>query len=943
VEILNTFTCNILRGSLIIQPLLMRKNFYQISFWLSGLLILFILSGQSEKDIKEPQQNLPAEIVNRLDSLRDKDDLSEWLYAYREYVYADPARRISLLIDAQSSVWRPAKTDAERTEWFNCLTAQGYYLLYGGNILRSINAYEQAYRFYFDKPLPGTDVLEYVLKPLGNNYTRLGDYDRAIFIQEKSLALAEEKDSSQISSICHNLATTAIWKEDLPLAKQYCEKGLMQVKKNSPLHGLLLSTLSEVFLKSGQKDSAEINIKCAIRILTTYLDDKEEVNVAYWLRGAWQGLGDIQKEKDEPAAALVSYQKATTLINQYYKGQRTREKAQLSVLAGNMLLQLGQPEKAMERFNNALLLLIPAFQPQTIHELPARNYLYGENALADALHGKADCLKSLNKNDEALQCYMLMFSTARKLRKEFFSTTAKQQQQKENRCWAEAAISTAFELWKTSDKKEYADKVLLIAEMSKAQLLLDEMMTNLWFNSIKNNDSLLNKQRQMMQAITFYEKEAALNHATGKADNNTIAAKKELQFELSLIQKQVKEKYPLQEAFISDEELPSADSLLQQIPVGTTMVEFFTGEKNIYSIEAENGKVMQIRKIENADSVLLTVKNFVDTYFQQGQANMMNNPERYYKDAFAIYQTLWNDVASGKQENCMVIPDGILGYLPFDALVTDPDYKPAPDQWPFLVKKTNLFFSYSLQTVGQQKKMEYPARSFTGFFISFDSSSMASIPAVKKESEEIQNAIDGDFFLDREATLSTFNNQLAKVNLLHISTHSFLQGKENMPVIQLADDKFFLFELYGKTFRPQLVVLSACRTGHGMLAQGEGIISLARGFTSTGAAGIVAGLWDMNDEATATLMGIFYRQLAIEHKPATALHKVKLQWLQQKNEQQFQKLPYFWAGMVYSGDNCAVEMKQKKTLTDLWWIAAIIITGMVIYFRRRKKLHKVSP
>jgi len=658
------------------------------------------------------------------------------------------------------------------------------------------------------------------LEHSGKNSTGLGDYDRAFFLQEKSLALAEEKDSSQVSSICHNLATTAIWKEDLPLAKQYCEKGLVQVKKNSPLHGLLLSTLSEVFLKSGQRDSAEINIKRAINILTTYLDDKEEVNVAYWLRGAWQGLGDIQKEKDEPAAALVSYQKGIALIDQYYKGQRTREKAQLSVSAGNMLLQLGQPGKAMEQFNNALLLLIPAFQPQTIYELPGRNYLYGENALADALHGKADCLRSLNKNDEALECYLLMFSTARKLRKEFFSSTAKQQQQKENRRWAEAAIATAYELWKASGNpqgpaaKEYADKVLLIAEMSKAQLLLDEMMTNLRFNSIRNNDSLLSKQQQMMQAIAFYEKEVAVNYATGKTDSNTIAAKKELQFELSLIQKQVKEKYPLQEGFISDEELPSADSLLQQIPVGTTVVEFFTGEKNIYSIEAENGKVMQIRKIENADSLLSIVKNFVETYFQQGQANMINSPAQYYKEAFAIYQTLWKDATSGKQENCMIIPDGILGYLPFDALVTDPGYKTSPDQWPFLVKKTNLFFSYSLQTEWQQKRTDHQARSFAGFFISFDSSSKASIPAVKKEAEEIQDAIDGDFFRDQDATLASFNNQLDNVNLLHISTHSFLQGKEKMPVIQLADAKFFLFELYGKTFRPQVWGLRAGRNGN---------------------------------------------------------------------------------------------------------------------------------
>jgi CHAT domain-containing protein len=914
----------------------MQKYFYHFFTGIVSLAVLIIISAQSTTEINKTDQQLPAAFINKLDSLRKADDLGNWLYSYREYVYQDPAKRISILTKAQSTAWRLCKTEAEREEWFNCLAAQGYYLLYGGNILQSIDAYERAYRFYFEKPIPGVDPLEHVLKPLGNNYTRLGDYDRAFFIQQKSLALAQEKDSSQIASICHNLATTAIWKEELTLAKQYCEKGLMQADKNSSLQGLLLSTLAEVFLRSGNKDSAVINSNAAIKILTARLSNKEEVNVAYWLRGAWQGMGDIHKEKNEPAAALAAYQKAIAIIDEYYGGQRKREKAKLFVSTGRMLLQLQQPQKAIAQFNTALSLMIPSFKPNKIEELPDRKYLYGENTVLDALHGKADCLQAINKKEEALACYMLLYDVEKKLRHEFFSSSAKQQQQKENRQWAESAIETAFELWKTNPKKEYADKVLMIAEMSKAQLLLDEMINNLRFNQVKNKDSLLDKQQQMIQAIAFYEKEAAMKTENGKPDSNSIAAKQELEFELSLLQKQVKEKYPLQGILLQNDELPVADSLLQNIEAGTTVLEFFTDEKSMYVIEAEKNKVTGIRKIENADSVLQMIKNFVDTYFQQGPANMINDPQHYYKEAFAVYQTLCKGSGIENKKNCIIIPDGILGYLAFDALVTDPVYKPATDQWPFLIKKTNLYFSYSLQTKWQQKKTEHRAASFAGFFISFDSVSQSSIPAVKKEYEKIQAVMKGDFFSDEKATLLAFNKQLEKANLLHISTHSFLQGKENMPVLQLADDKFFLFELYGKNFRPQLVVLSACRTGQGMVASGEGIISLARGFTATGAAGIVAGLWDMNDETTAILMETFYKELSSGKNPATALQHAKLQWLQQQNGQQFQKLPYYWAGMVYSGDNEPVEINLPKNYSKWWWLFAFVITGILFFLLKKK-------
>jgi hypothetical protein len=916
--------------------MLMQKNAYQFFIIISCIAVFIIISAQSTNETNKTDAQLPAEFVHRLDSLRKADNLAEWLYSYRAYVYEEPTKRISILSKAQSSAWRPAITDTERAEWFNCLAAQGYYLLYSGNILQSIDAYEQAYRFYFDKPVPTVDVLEHVLKPLGNNYTRLGDYDRAFFIQEKSLALAREKDSIQVASICHNLATTAIWKEDLALAKQYCDKGLRSADKNSSLHGLLLSTLSEVFLKAGNTDSAAINSLAAIRILSNHLGNKDEVNVPYWLRGAWQGLGDIQKEKGQPAAALASYQKAAALIDQYYGGQRKREKAQLAVATGRMLLQLQQPQKAMEQYNMALTLMIPSFKPARIEELPNSKYLYGENTLLDALHGKADCFKEQDKKEAALETYMLLFETEKKLRREFFGSTAKKQQQKENRQWAESAIETAFDLWLATGKNEYADKMLLIAEMSKAQLLLDEMLNNLRYNRIKNKDTLLNKEQQMIQAITYYEKETAMNTANGQADSGTMAAQKALQFELSLIQKQVKEKYPLQEGLMLADGLPAADSLLQHIEAGTTVVEFFTGEKNIYRIEAEKNKVLQIKKISQVDSVLHAVKDFVDRYFQSGPAAMMNNPQQYYKDAFHIYQTLWQ--GAGNKERCIIIPDGILGYVPFDALVTDSVYKPATDQWPFLIKQTNQYFCYSLQTKMQQQKAEHPFNSFVGFFISFDSSSRSSIPAVKKEYDKIHAAIAGDFYNGADASLEAFNKELGKANCLHISTHSFLQGRENIPVLELANGRFFLFELYSRSFHPQLLVLSACRTGHGMLAKGEGIISLARGFTATGAGGIVAGLWDMNDETTATLMSSFYTLLSTGENPATALRKAKLQWLQQQEGQQFQKLPYYWAGMVYSGDNKRVKISRQSNESKWKWIVIFVILAGIIYLIKKEKL-----
>ncbi len=82
----------------------------------------------------------------------------------------------------------------------------------------------------------------------------------------------------------------------------------------------------------------------------------------------------------------------------------------------------------------------------------------------------------------------------------------------------------------------------------------------------------------------------------------------------------------------------------------------------------------------------------------------------------------------------------------------------------------------------------------------------------------------------------------------------------------------------------ELVVLSACQTGLGDVAGGEGVLGLQRAFHLTGARTVVASLWKVNDAATAALMSRFYDNLWRKKMgPAEALRQAQLALLRRQD------------------------------------------------------------
>jgi CHAT domain-containing protein len=852
-------------------------------------------------------------IENELAAFREADDLEGWIYHRIEYADKKPSERLGFLMQSQQRAWRSYKSYSERTAWLYLMATQGYYQLQSGDILSSINSYENALQFYESYPLPDADVEEYVLKPLGNNYTRLADYNTALFIHRKSLDAAMKKgDRNQVASVYSNMAACARWKGDLMQAVDFCKEGISYADKKKLLYGLLLSTYADVLAEQQRYDTAAVLSRQSLQQLRGHGNDMQAL---YWYTSALQIASRIGLMQGEFKKATEHVNTARKLFEKHYPDSRQREKAKLHVLLGDIYKASGDREMAFSSYHKALVTLLPdGAMPDILAAIPRKEVIYSENTFVDALAGKA---ATASLPSEAIRNYMACFEADKKLRSAFFYTESKYRELEVNRSRVSEAMRIANGL-QLADKSN-AGLVLLISEISKAQVLSDERRGR---SLSYATDTINIKITRLQEAVNYYQHELVF-----AADKENIGKLLQgAEYELALLMKKLNR--PEDHDLLSGERL---QQMLKSLPQNVTVLEFFEGIDSSYIIEADATGVQSIRRIpgrKTSDSI----RQFMQRWFSSGAGAMLNAPKSFYEASHHLYKDIFGDYAWKKGRQYILIPDGGFSYLPFDALVTEPVFRNNYGDWPWLFKKAVISQAWSLQTWHEQQHTKYGPAAFAGFFVGNDRAGQQLKLSVEQEYKSIQKLVRGQYFLNAEATWQHFNNAADSAGVLHIGGHAMSIAGDSLPFLQLYDKPFYLFDLRYKKFSPALVVLGACKTASGQLLQGEGLNSLSRGFTAAGAGGVVSGLWNINDETAIAFMQSFYEQLK-EHDPAVALQLAREKWLSDHADNPALQLPYYWAGLVYSGHLQQVKLEGSNNRWWYWSLALILLLFLGILFR----------
>jgi len=201
------------------------------------------------------------------------------------------------------------------------------------------------------------------------------------------------------------------------------------------------------------------------------------------------------------------------------------------------------------------------------------------------------------------------------------------------------------------------------------------------------------------------------------------------------------------------------------------------------------------------------------------------------------------------------------------------------------------------------------------------------------------------FDATRETAMSA---HLGEYQILHFATHGLLDNNhpELSGIVLTMVDKngvdrngvMPLHDIYNMDLSAELTVLSACQTALGKDIKGEGLVGLSHSFISAGSKTVVASLWKVDDQATATLMADFYQSMLQKGRsPAAALRAAKLKLMQDKRW----SAPYFWAGFVVQGEytnHIAVENNAWRHLGVIVLLSLLLIScGLIVFNVRRRR------
>ncbi len=712
-------------------------------------------------------------------------------------------------------------------------------------------------------------------------------------------------------------------------------------------------------------------------------------------------LGITCQSVGQPQKALDAFRQAIEY--------RTRHSGAFHPQIGNIWLKIAGLHEQEADYNEALQSCqmalknrVPAFSWKKNEALPAPADLPAHPVTLAALQQKAAIfIKKYQQSGDVRQLNHAQFTSEcaaqliRKMNRSYRSDISKQTLSSRAQPVFETGIVSSMLLNRAGGALADAQKAFEYAEQAKATALLDRIRRENITSFAGVPPETVQAEEQLHRELAFLDK--TIQEMSGaQSDSLRLWSYHKKLTDLrnrhdSLLQ-QIAIQFPEYFQLKFNPANLRVSDIQQKLPAHTALLEYVFGDSILYTFcLTATSLSYQMLPIDSgftaalagllacfnphwSDQVSTHISNFGLPYItttahqrrpavQASTAGPSGATFAQFADpAQQLYRQLVQPVLPENTKQLIIIPDGPLGYLPFQILLEkapDPEAL-AAENWrdlPYLVKTKDIRYEYSAALLLENQPRRKRKRLYAGFAPAFTGQPLASrgldsavisrafpdwrggaLPDLKHNRPEIQavaGLVGGQPCLGNAATESRFKNLAPGSGILHLATHACADDQDPLhsqilftptPGDTANDGALHAFELYNMRLDAELAVLSACQTGAGRLQRGEGVMSLSRAFKYAGCPNIVMSLWNADDAASKDIILGFFKNLKSGQGKDQALCAAQRDFL--KNATLEQAHPSRWATFVLIGDDAPMAFGS-----EIWLVAALTlaICGLVIY------------
>jgi CHAT domain-containing protein len=908
-----------------------------------------------------------------------KDEITYYSYVAQRHIFNDDllgAKKYVELAEKCIEAYNP-KNKSEIEDYF--LMATDFYVQYG-DYEKALNVTLSSYEITKREKPDDVVGLSYILNNLGVIYECLEDSENAEKYYNESLKLTLKFDQNSGIAITYNNIGLFKLKHspDIRLAIEPFKTSLNYSSGDSQtdIQNKITSIqgLSAVYIKLNKLDSAnyfcekllELQKKSNYREASTYdrlaklaLFEKNFNKAAYYFQKTLSiyrnKLGDKHHEVSRALSNLADvyknqkkYIKAAQLIQEAIASNTTYSLDSLDLRQNPDVSKVIDRDLMLYQLNTKIALM--------------------DSMRINGLSG----IKTVDVYNTALASVDLILYIIQNVQ---HAASKSYWLNKESVRIFEQAIYYALLVAEEGKNNKYKEQAFVLAEKSKSILLFESRKEKSAARFAGVPDSLTEKENSLKRL--FYSLEKKRNNALIEKDSQLISAYDrellEIQMNIESLRSLLKKNYPEYYRLKYQELNIKPSDITAKLDDKTIMLEYFQGKNRSFVFVLRNNAFECHQVI--ADSTM--TNSVLD--FQKLVADLpyaINSPEEYfikYSKAALEQYNLWLKPylkAEDKSKRLVIIADGTLSYLPFEALLTkeaeiskDPNYA----KLPYLLNDYTLNYDYSAQlwldhkeprkqlngkilAMGPSKKIESKDTSIITIQNTNKKelrlrSDAKDLPGAEKEILALKNEYQGKYYDKFDASEKNWKKEAKDYGILHFAMHGLLDENEpEFSSLMFSDngdkeeDNFlYAYEIKESKLNASLAVLSACETGAGKYQRGEGVVSLGRGFMYAGVPSVVMTLWKLNDQSATELISDFYANLQAGQQKDIALRNAKIKYLEKSNGMSAH--PALWACFIQLGDYSPIILAQKSYFNYLIISAVIgsVIVLLLFFYRRKNK------